>query len=145
MTRAVVKSGLRHSEPFPAAIDQVGAVVAETAFHHLVTIQRNEQAGTDDGGQPLAPDWQPHLADQPCLGYVRPGRAEPGTEIVDALKQAVMNERRVLVALDTDVTVADRLDDVTEKDGTVVFAGPMNITALIRRVSYLELSVQAVS
>lgn len=145
MPRAVVQFGLPNSEPFPVAVSDVGAVVAETAFHHTVTVSRNEETDVDDGGQPMPPDWQTHLADQPCLAYVRPGRAEPGVEIVDALKAAVMNERRVLLALDTDVTVADRLGDVTDADGAVVFAGPMNITTVIRRVSYLELAVEAIS
>lgn len=143
--RAVIASGLPNSEPFPAAVATVGANVATTAFHHTVTIQRDTETGTDAWGNPLPPVWAEHLAGIACLGFIRPVSSEQARELIDGGKTALIEERRVLVALGTDVTTDDRLDDVIDSDSAVVLAGPMGITEVIRRVSYLELAVEAVS
>ena len=141
MPRPVVASGLAGSEPFPAAAVQVAANVAVTAFTHRVTILRDSATGTDDGGQPVAAVWDDYL-EVPCLGFVLPTPREQGKWAVDTSKTAMLEDRRVLVDLDTDVTFADQLGDVKDSDGQVVFAGPMVIRSMFRRPAYLELAVE---
>lgn len=142
--RAVVAFGLPGSDSFPASVGEIGANVAAHALDHFVTVQRNTASGTDSWGNPVAPVFTTHIADVACLAFVRTARSEQGREIIDGDKTVVIEDRRVLVALGTDVTTDDRLGDVTDAAGAVVFAGPLGIEAVDRRVSYLELAVESI-
>lgn len=101
---------------------------------HLMTIQRDANAGTDNGwGNPDSPDWQPHLTDVPCRSW-----ADAGRETVDATTTVVVEDLRVIVTIGTDVTERDRLGDITHR-GHVVVKGPTGIRAVLRNQDHLEL------
>ena len=86
----------------------------------------------------MSPDWQP-LAVVPCRAWTNAGR-----ELVDADRTAVVVDRRVSVPLATDVTEADRVANVTDRTGAIVFEGPMNVEAVLRFDDHLELSLERV-
>jgi len=99
------------------------------------TVMRDAGAGTPDdwGSQQPTPNWQSHIPDLACRAWTSAGR-----EAVDATTIAVVEDMRLLCSLDTDVTEADRIDDVTER-GDVVIAGPVGIQAVLRHKDHLEL------
>lgn len=98
------------------------------------TIQRNG-AATDDWGQPGAPGWADTLADQPCFAWV-----QKGTEVMDN-KVVVIHDLHVLLPLDTDVTEADQIVEVTDRQGDLKFPGPMQIRSVDRMKTFLDVSV----
>lgn len=102
------------------------------------TIQRNAGATDDWGG--TTPDWQTHLADVPCYAYIQ-GRAA-GREQVTEDRAVFLEDRRVLMPLDTDVTVAHRILQITDRQGQVLYDGPMTIDAVTRRRDHLQLAVE---
>jgi hypothetical protein len=113
-------------------------VSSRVALRQRCTIER-DVASVDDGwGQPGPPDWQPHLEDVPCRTWVEAGR-----EPVDLGRTATFIDRRIIVAVDIDVTERDRVAEVTER-GDVVLDGPMGIEAILRRPDHLELVVERV-
>lgn len=101
-------------------------------------IERNTDATTDSWNQ-KGVDWEPHLADCAChLWY------ENGSEYVDGVKVAVVDELRAILPLGTDVTPADRLGDVTDKQGVVLFNGPLRILSVQRRRDHLVAKLEVV-
>lgn len=115
-------------------------VAARVGMRHRVDIHR--QATVDDGGGASDSTWDTsHLTAVPCRAWTdvrRDTEAEHGDKIT------VTSDRRLVVPLDTDVTEADQIGDVTER-GQVVLAGPMRIEAIARHRTHLELLVDQVS
>lgn len=102
------------------------------ALTHRTTIERDGSAGTDDWGTPDVPDWQPHQTDLPCRLWAVTGRedVDGGVHTVESL--------RMIVPLGTDVTVRDRIGDVTSR-GVIVANGPLSIRAILPRKDHLDL------
>ncbi len=73
------------------------------ALTHRCTIDRDE-ASVDDWGQIGPPDWQRHLNDVPCYASVSAAR-----EPVDADRTVVVEDLRMVVNRDVDVTERDRV------------------------------------
>lgn len=111
----------------------MGLVSSRLSLTHRVTIQRDANAGTaDNWGAPATPDWQNYLT-VPCRAWTTAGH-----EAVDASTLVVVEEMRLLVTLDTDVTERDRISVVTYRGNTIV-AGPVGIRAVLRHHDHLEL------
>lgn len=108
-------------------------------------IERDVSEGTDDWGNPTEPDWEADEDATPCLMYVRAGAGQVGRVVIDTEKTAVLEDRRAIVPLDTDVSTADRIARVEDRAGTVLFAGPMGIDAVHRRRDHLELAVERIA
>ena len=102
-------------------------------------IQRDTGSVPDAGGQPGPPDWQPIAEHVPCRPWT--SRAE---EPADAAKSFVVEQRRVSLALGTDVTERDRIGDITTVQGATFFAGPHNILGVLRYTDHIELELEAV-
>ena len=107
----------------------VGTRVNLTQF---CTIQRNSAATDVDGWQDT-PDWQDHATNVPCRFWTGSGREAINRDTVVAV-----DESRLVLPLDTDVTEADRVGDITDR-GAVVAAGPTSIRAVIRNKDHIEL------
>lgn len=104
------------------------------------TILRDVNAGsTDAGGQPLPPNWEPHLTDVPCFAWATTAR-EPDNQG----RIAVVEDRRAILQSGTDVTESDQLGDVLQADGTVLMQGPMNILTVLHDIDHLELLLEDV-
>ena len=106
---------------------------------HRCTIERAASGGSDEWGQPVPPVWETHLSGVLCKAWTNAAR-----EPVDADKSVVIEDRRVALPLDTDVTEADRLGDITDAAGTVLFEGPMDIVGVLRYSRHMELLLERV-
>lgn len=103
------------------------------------TVERDANAGTQETwGNPVSPNWQPHLVDLTCRSWVDAGR-----EPVDSDRTVTIVDRRVHAARGTDVTTRDRVVGISER-GTVVAAGPWGIEAVLERRDHLELVLQEI-
>lgn len=105
---------------------------------HQVTVQRN-QTGDAAWGVAAAPDWQDHLVGLACRYWATAGR-----ERVTAETETVVEDMRLIVQLGTDVTVGDRLGDITSRDVTLV-SGPVGIRAVLATDDHLELVLERIS
>lgn len=114
---------------------------ARGAMRQRCVIERDMAAGgTDAGGNPAEPDWQPHLYDLPCRAWFSAGRELAGQV------NAVIEDRRMIVPREADVTEGDRVAAVTDRRGIPVpeFKGPMRIEAVGGRSDHLALYLEAV-
>jgi head-tail adaptor len=109
----------------------VSLVASRISLNQLCTIQRN--VGEDDAWGNPSVDWEDHLVDQPCRAWTDAGR-----EAVSATETVVIEDRRLVLALGTDVTEADRISSVIYR-GETVFEGPMGIEAVLTYPDRLEL------
>lgn len=103
------------------------------------TIERASGAD-DDWGTPGPPTWAAHLTDQPC----RLSQTAGHEQVNDQTAVAVVKEMRLLLPFDTDVTEQDRVASVTQR-GAPVFTEPVQIRAVLRHPSHLELVLVGVS
>lgn len=105
------------------------------------TIER-DIAAEDPWGGDAEPNWQPHLPDVPCYGYIASTGGSAGRVAIDENRTVTIEDRRVGMPLDTDVTSAHRLTDIVDRQGQVLFDGPMEIGGILRRTTHLELIVK---
>lgn len=100
-------------------------------------VERNNQANPDGYGHPDAPNWVQHIASLACWLYTQAKQ-----EVIDAEKNAVVEDIRMLVPRGTDITEQDRINGVVDRRGTSIRAGIMSIRAVINRRSHLELVLE---
>ena len=99
-------------------------------------LERDQETGSDSFNNPLPEDFQA-LATVSCWAFSKARR-----EVVDGDKTAVLEDLRLMVPLATDVNEKDRVANVLDREGTVLFAGPLRIDSVVRRRRHLELLVQ---
>lgn len=110
---------------------------------HRVVIERDTTTARNPHGGKSTPTWSEHLPALPCFFY-REKRSS--SEESERTRGTIHHDMlRLLVPLGTDITEADRLNGVTERDGTVIEAGPMNITSVLHSHTHLELRVEKVA
>jgi hypothetical protein len=114
-------------------------VSSRVALRHQCTIERDTSVGPDSWGQSGEPNWVRHLINIPCRAWTDAAR-----EPVDDTKTVVMEDRRVIVEIGTDVTERDRVASVTNPAGTVIFEGPINIEGVQRYPDHLELLLERI-
>jgi hypothetical protein len=117
----------------------MSVVGSRVALTHRCVIERDAAGSTNGWGTPDSPDWQPHLTDLPCRGWTT-----VGVEKTDATTTAVVEDMRLIVSLDTDVTERDRVGSVTSR-GVTIIAGPVGIRVVLARKDHLELVLVRVS
>ena len=84
-------------------------------------VMRNVATGKDGWGQPVAPDYQA-LGVVPCFAW-----AKSGSDIVDGKKVAITQGLRMMFGLAADIVEADQIAQITDRAGTVLFAGRLRI------------------
>jgi hypothetical protein len=105
---------------------------------HLCTVERQATV-TADGRGHTAGDWATHLSDVPCRFWTPDG----GEVLIEGATIAALATSRLLVALGTDVTEADRITSITYRGGTVQ-DGPLGVRAVLWRTDHLELVLEKV-
>lgn len=85
------------------------------------TIQRNE-GGLDPYGGQGPDDWEPVASEVPCFCFYGTGKLEATPEVTTPIGTLT-----ILLPLSTDIEATDRIGDVTDRLGTVLFAGPLEI------------------
>jgi hypothetical protein len=107
---------------------------------HRCTIERNTVASlVDDYKNPVPPQFEALYTDVPCRGWLYIGRT------ADDGKTVVVEDRRILVPLGTDVTERDHISSITDRLGAELFTGPMRIDHVGVRKDHLVLSVTEVA
>lgn len=102
-------------------------------------IRRNATATEDARGHPDAPDFQP-LATVPCYVW-----SDKRRRVVDGNKIAYSEDLICAVPLDTDIVEADRINQIADRRGIVLFSGPFKPLGTIqRRTQHLELRLKRV-
>ena len=119
-------------------------VSARVALVHRTTILRS--TGTTDAWKHQAADYTPHATDVSCRGWVYAARlaAEDAASGGGGRTANSIEDRRLILPLDTDVTENDRIGDVTYRGATII-GGPMTIDAIIPRTDHLELLLKRVN
>jgi hypothetical protein len=103
-------------------------------------IERNQAAGNDAWGQPVAPAFQPLGAPVPCFVW-----HETSSEVVDGRKTAMIGDFRALFALDADVAEFDEIAGVTDRKGAVLIDGRLRVEGPVQRKhTHLEASLKRV-
>jgi hypothetical protein len=103
-------------------------------------IERDVASGTDNWGQPNAPDFQPHCT-LPCFAYTPNSR-----EVFDGDKVASIQDVRIMFALGVDVNEADEIAEIRRPGGEVLFIGRFRIDGPVQfKHNHLEAPLRKVS
>lgn len=111
---------------------------------HRALVERTVTTSADAYGDAPAPTWATHIAAMPCFFYVETGRAAGG-EAVRQRGTVVAERLRMLAPKGTDVTERDRINGVTDRRGTVIYAGAINIESVTPSHDHLEIRLGSVS
>jgi len=111
---------------------------ARTMMTMRAYLERNGTATTDTHGHPEAPAWAT-LATVACRVWSKTRR-----ELVDGKKVAVAEQIRCGMPLDTDVTELDRIASIKDRQGTVLWQGPLFIEAIQHKHTHLEMDLRRV-
>lgn len=113
--------------------------VAVGRMTYRAAIERDSASGTDKFKQKVAPIFAP-LATVQCWAWSTTRREQIGTE-----KNAVLEDLRMIVPLNTDITENDRIASIKDRRDRVKFGGPLRIEAVVRRVTHLEVVLDKVN
>ena len=103
-------------------------------------VERATSPGTDDFGNPLPAVWATHIAALPCWIH---GSTE--REAVTEETTAVVTDLKALIPLGSDVSESDRLNQVKDRSGNVVYAGILGIETVLWARTHIELTLSRVS
>lgn len=107
---------------------------------HRCDTERDQNLGTPDAwGNPSTPDWETNLTGQVCRAFTQAVR-----QPIEAQEQAFIETRTIIVPVDADITEQDRITDVTDTGGNVIFHGPMIIRGRLAYRDHAELAVEQV-
>ncbi len=102
-------------------------------------IERDTATGTDDYGQPVKPAFTA-LATVPCWAWSKQRR-----ERVDGNKSALIEDMRALFPLDADVLAGDEIVNITNRLGTVLIAGRIQIETMQRKHDHQEAGLERIA
>ncbi len=90
-------------------------------------VERDQATGTDSWGNPTVPDFQP-LGTLKCFAWSTSSR-----EIVDGDKTAMVEDMRVMFALDADIEEGDEISAIKDRQGTVIIPGRLKVDGPVQR------------
>lgn len=103
-------------------------------------IERNQAAGDDAWGQPVAPVYQPVGEPLPCFAWSNSSR-----ELVDGSKTAMIEDMRAMFALSADVREDDEIASITDRVGTELIPGRLKIEGPVQRKhTHLEAALRRI-
>lgn len=103
-------------------------------------VERFASPGDDDFGNPLPGSWSTHISALPIWVH---GSTE--REAVTEETTAVVTDLKALIPLGSDVTESDRLNQVKDRQGNVVYAGILGIETVLFARTHLELTLSRVA
>ena len=106
---------------------------ARTMMRMRADIERDTATGTDDWGHDVAPTWSSHITGLACWVHSRQRR-----EAVDTEKIALVEDLRMMFDKDADVTAEDRIAQITDRRGTVLYSGKIRIKAIQYKHDHAE-------
>lgn len=106
---------------------------------HRTTILRDQQDDVTSWNQTDEPDWQSAAINVPCRAFY-----QNGSETIDGTKTANVDQIGILFPSGTDVKPSDRIGDVTDRLGAVLFRGPHRIESVGYRADHITATLQAV-
>jgi hypothetical protein len=102
-------------------------------------VERNQAAGEDGWGNPVAPDFQP-IATLPCFVWSNASR-----EVVDGDKTAMVEDMRALFALGADIREDDEISSVTDRKGAEIIAGRLRVEGPVQfKHNHQELALRRI-
>ena len=101
-------------------------------------VERDATTTTDPYGHPDAESFAA-LATIPC--FVTSKRR---TEQNDDKKTALIEDIRCSMPLDTDVTELDRIAQITNRLGTVLYTGPLRIDTIQYKHTHIEMNLRRI-
>lgn len=115
-------------------------MTARSRMIQRAKVERLSSPGTDDFGNPLPPTWSTHIA---SLAIWVHGSTE--REAVTNETTAVVTDLRALVPLGSDVSESDRLNQVKDRAGNVIYDGILGIETVLYERSHIALTLSRVS
>lgn len=108
---------------------------------HRALVQRNTTAATPDTyGNAQAATWVTQISAQPCYYWQPSGqRAETQGE-----RNFLAYGHQVVMPLGVDITEADRINGITDRNAGVVSADVFGITAIVRKPDHLLLALEVI-
>ena len=101
-------------------------------------VERNATVTKDAYGGAQPPDWQPH-ATLPCWAWSKAKKLS-----LDGQKGALLQDLRCAFPASADVTEADRLARIEDRQGALLVPGPLSILTLQRRRGHVEAMLERV-
>jgi hypothetical protein len=89
---------------------------------HRARVERNTATGTDSWGGAAAPAFTVLHVALPCFVYSKSSR-----ELVDGAKTAMIEDLRVMIALNADLRPEDEITSVTDRNGETIIAGRLKV------------------
>lgn len=105
---------------------------------HRARLERDTAASTGAWGQPAAPDWN-FREELPCYGWSRSRQV-----VADGEKVVTVQEMRAIFPTDADIVEGDRLQEITDRRGTVVFPGPLMVRTAQAKPGHVEFMLERV-
>lgn len=114
---------------------------ARQAMTHRCTTERDTSTADNHGGK-LPGGYQPHLEDVPCRAYYQAGQFEQKPE-----QQQAVEALALLLPIGTDLDDRkDRIVEITDRQGVLLFAGPLQLDGpIIRRQDHLQITLRQVT
>lgn len=103
-----------------------------SAFIHRATVQRNSETGSDAHGNPLVPVWAFHMT-LDCAVY-----NNRKILITDGDKTASITTLRIAYRLNEDITVADQITAVKDRNNGSLYSQTYAIKQPVRRRDHWE-------
>ena len=116
----------------------------ENRMTHRALVERDTAATRDGYGSKSKPAYASHIAALRCFFYRERG-AGSSVESERTRGTVLIDNLRIMVPLGTDITEADRVNGITEVDGTVVESGFMAVTAVTNAHDHLEVRLEKVA
>lgn len=111
---------------------------ARSAMIHRADIEQNTESGVDDYGNPKVPVWE-SLSTLPCRAYTKVRR-----EIIDGDKAVLVEDLKALFSLNASISEDYRIANIKDRQGSVLYAGPLDIMTLQRRGNHFEASLDRI-
>jgi hypothetical protein len=109
---------------------------------HRALVQRDPTAATPDAyGNAQAATWVTHIAAQPCY-YWQPSGQRGETQ---GERNFLVYGHQVLMPLGVDITAADRINGIADRNAGVVSADVFGITAIVRKPDHLLLTLEVIA
>lgn len=103
---------------------------------HRASLQRNTTTDTDRFGQPAAPSWST-VETVACRAWNTRRDA-----VRDGAKVVTVQSLRAAFPSSADVREGDRLASITDRRGTVLHAGPLQVEQIVWQPTHLEVHLE---